>query len=124
MNVYFIGPVNSRGTYYFYSKQLTGWIVADMDIGKASLHNKLATVRVIYGKDEVTNELEALAGLGQEDSKWLVDGDDLLLLLRDYPDQLEVLLMHYPDGDIRAYGKMEVEAGKALRKLRKIADND
>ena len=115
--MFFIGSTNSRGTYYFWSKQSNGWITADLDAGKAVLHNKLALVRVVNEIDVV--DTLADCGLGQDGDRWLVDGEELIPLLRDHAKELEVLMVLYQDGTSRPYGKLEQNVAKMLKKAKK-----
>jgi hypothetical protein len=116
--MFFIGPPNTKGTYFWYSEQQRAWITADLDLGKARTHDKLATIEVILDNG-VTNVLESKAGLGQDGDRWLVDGLALILLLRDYADQIKVLMVYYIDGTEKPYGKDEVEVAKVMKKIRK-----
>lgn len=114
--MYFIGDTNTRGTYFFHSLQHNGWVVADLDTGKASLRNKLATIHVTDCYSDVIHLLTKRAGLGQDGDRWLVDGEQLIPLLRDYADDIEVLMVYYQDGTENPYGKTEQLAVKAVRK--------
>lgn len=116
--MYFIGSTQSKGTYFFYSTQLTGWVVSDLDTSKCSLRDKIATI-LVKEKAEVEVELERI-GLGEDDAdKWLVDGEDLILLLRDYPNAIEVLTVYYKDGHTAPYGAAEKQTADFVRRGRK-----
>lgn len=115
--LYFIGPTSSKGSYYFYSKQLQGWVVADLDLGKASFHDKIATLEIEpYANCE--SKLTRVA-LGQNERKYLIDGDSLLLLLRDYSEEIKPLMVYYADGTELPYGKTEQAAAQVLRECRR-----
>lgn len=116
--MYFIGGTSTRGTYYFHSSQLSGWVVADLDACKASLHDRLATVEVGSEYDDVVEVLERRSGFGNDGKKWLVDGHDLFLLLRDFAEELTVLMVYHADGSQMAYGESERDAAKAMRRIR------
>lgn len=118
--MFFIGSTDHRGTYYFYSKQHNGWIVADLDSGKASLHNRLAIILDHDDLEEIDRALTKRLGLGQDGKRWLIDGEQLVPLLRKHgEDAMEVAAVYYEDGEIRPYGKREKEIAKFARKIRK-----
>lgn len=115
--MYFIGDDNARGTFFWWTKLKCGWVVADLDTGKARLYNSLATILV---KNELAlNTLEKKCGLGQDEKKWLIDGDELIPLLRDHQEDIEVLMIYYQDGSEKPYGAKEQEAAKMIREFRK-----
>jgi hypothetical protein len=121
--MYFIGQSNHRGTFFFYSKQHNGWIVADLDLREADLHNRLATVKIKKpDMTDVEDELENGVGLGQDGNKWLVDGEELVPLLREHSDSLEVLMVYYENGVEKPYGKLETQAADLVRKKKKEFD--
>ncbi len=124
--MYFIGSTDHRGTYFFHSRQHRGWIVADLDTGKASLHNTLATILVNleHGRAwAVRDRLEHRAGLGADEARWLIDGEDVIPLLRDFPEVLEVLMIYQQDGSERPHGIKERGIARAIRASRHIFED-
>jgi hypothetical protein len=98
MQLYFLGDTNNKGTYYWWSKQHNGWVVADLDGGKAAVHDRLV-VFLCKGNDaeDTLNEV----AIGQEGEKWLVSEKDAIVLWRDYADgfgTLEILVVNDVDG--------------------------
>lgn len=116
--MYFIGSTDCKGTYFFYSKQHKGWIVADLDHQKATLHNKLATVLMPDTDSDSFDYLEKhRCTLGQDGPRFLVDGENhLLLLLKKFKDEVEILLVFNEDGTERPYGTKEKELAEFLGK--------
>jgi hypothetical protein len=128
MQVYFLGDTNTRGTYYFHSAQLRGWVVADLDTGKASLHDELATIRL---EGELTDPKYTLdrkgVALGSCGAKYLVDGSlmDMTALLRDHGEDIEILVYLLGNGRVLS-GKAADEAFRGpaalAKKLRRKYD--
>lgn len=124
MQVYFIGQTNQKGTYYFHSQQHNGWVVADLDNRLSSLHDCLAVIELIPGKGgDAEDELlfNQGVGLGQNDNRWLVDVNALCVLLRDYPDEINVLSINNQDGTITVGGKDYQDFAELLRKMKEVA---
>lgn len=119
--MFLIGGTSSKGTYYWYSQHHNGWVVADLDLGKASLHNKLA---LIDAPNYIAAELENKLGLGQEGDKWLIDGDELVPFLREYNEYTEVLMVYYQDGSQKPYGKLEQEISQIVKKIKKKRESE
>lgn len=121
--MYFIGDNSSPGTYYFYSPQANAWIVADIGTGKAAACKKLALLRVKHEYADVLDVLEKRGtALGQDDDRWLMDGEEVIPLLRDYSDDVEILMMYYSDGSTKPYGKVERDIARSLRGLKDKAE--
>ena len=121
MNVYHIGQLQSEGTYFFWSDQQRAWVVANLDWRRASRHDRLVTLQVREHSD-MHNDLEhhPRAGLGQDDDdKWLVDFDDAMPLLRDYPGDGKVLMVYEKDGTQVPYGAGVVEELAAVLRIQK-----
>lgn len=114
MQVYFLGSTDHKGTYYFYAEQHRAWVVADLDLESVRLHEHLFVVLVPTYSD-LDGELEKGGiGLGQDGNKWLVDGEDMMLLARDHPpEDYEVLAYNDRDGKIHS-GKHAAVALEAL----------
>lgn len=127
--IYHIGSTSQRGAFYFHTKQLNGWVVADLDTGKCSLCNRLVTLRFEdngSSKKDPLSQMESKFGLGQDEDKWLIDGDDLVSWLTNHSECTEVLLIFNQDGSFNPYNgpiKTVVEnmvalAKKARKKLK------
>jgi hypothetical protein len=120
--MFFIGSTDHRGTYFFHSRQHNGWVVADLDTGKARLLNQLALV-LVREEDAIGMDLEEAlldgAGLGQDGQRWLVDGDDLIHFLRDYADGFEVLTVYRQDGSQDISARAEKEVAKTAKRIKK-----
>lgn len=89
--MYFFGETNNRGTYFFYSQLHNGWIVANLDNRKCELYSRLVIL-------EVTKEAEDYPCLGFEEDKIILDYDDLVPILREYPEDVKVVAILEEDG--------------------------
>ena len=133
-DVLYFGDNSDRGCYFFHAPQKNGWVVANLETERCWLVDKPVKLEV---RDEAESFLCATSRGSRAvmaESKVggrhavLVRDHDAIALVRDYPDDVEVVVVYDPDGSVyagaRADRVIRFVAGAVGRAGRKARDDE
>lgn len=114
----FIGHDSSKGTFYWHSARHNGWVIADLDLERTKLCSKIAVVELA---DDAKFEVESVILGDDGGDKILIDQEQLIPLLREYPDDVKVLWIGNEDGTVTVGDAGHVMIAGMIREISKKA---